>query len=129
MINKIIEKFKLEGDTVEIPLLKRGSFNAVLKKNGILVDNLGSYSLLEWKVFEEIENLFREKGPRVLKGDAMNYKLGECGLGIDSVEGRIAYKIYNKRLGDSVYRRISSISGILIWAGICENEGRYLIAK
>lgn len=129
MRSKIIEKFRLEGDTVEIPLLKRGSFNAVLNENGILVDNLGSYSLLEWKVFEEIENLFREKGPKVLKGDAMNYKLGECGLGIDSVEGRIAYKIYNKGLGDSVFRRISSISGILIWVGICENDGKFLVVK
>lgn len=62
----------------------------------------------------------------VLKEEVMNYKSGELGLSIDSIEGRLAYKIYDKELGDSVFRRINPIAGILICTDICENKKRYL---
>jgi hypothetical protein len=42
-------------------------------------------------------------------------KLGESNLPIDSIEGHIANVIYGKKLGDSVFRRITPISCILIW--------------
>lgn len=57
----------------------------------------------------------------------MNYKLGETGLPIDSVEGRIAFKVYGKQLGQSVFRRITPIACILIWAGLCVNQSGKLI--
>lgn len=124
---KIKNKFDNGKGKVDIPLQTNNTFKAKATKEGIELDNLGNYPLLEWKVFDEIENLFKEKGPAVLKGDAMNYKLGESGLPIDSIEGRVAYKVYNKELGDSVFRRISPIVGILRWADICDNQNKYLV--
>ena len=90
---------------------------------------MNNYFLLEWEVFDELEELFKEKGPFVLKGDAMNFKLGESGLPIDSIEGRVAYKIYDKGWGDRAFRRISPIVGILVWADICEIKEENLVFK
>jgi len=126
---RIKNAFEREGEEVKIPLQINRTFTAKITEEGIKVDNLRNYHLLDWKVFDEIEELFKEKGPSVLKGDAMNYKLGESGLPIDSIEGRVAYKIYDKGLGDSVFRRISPIVGILVWADICEVNGEYLVLK
>jgi len=56
----------------------------------------------------------------------MNGRLGDSKLPIDSVEGYIAYKVYGKALGDTVFRRISPICGLLAWAGICNNERGFL---
>ena len=126
---RIKNAFENKGEKVKIPLQINKTFTAKVTKEGIEVDNLSNYPLLEWEVFDEIEKLFNEKGPSILKGDAMNYKLGESGLPIDSIEGRIAYAVYDKELGDSVFRRISPIVGILVWADICEVENDYLILK
>ena len=49
----------------------------------------------------------------------MKCKLGEPGLPLDLVEGHVAHKVYHKNVGDSVFRRITPIACILIWAGIC----------
>lgn len=122
----IIEKFKSVDGKAEIPLLKGGTFKAELKDDGIEVSNLGTSPLLIWEVFDELEKLFEQQGFRVIKGDAMNFKLGESRLGTDSIEGRVAARVYGKTLGDSVFRRISPIVGILRWAGICKNAGKYL---
>lgn len=57
----------------------------------------------------------------------MNFKLGDERLPLDSIEGYITCCLYNKKIGDSVFRRVTPIAGILIWAGICENEPGYLV--
>ena len=57
-----------------------------------------------------------------LSNEELNGKLGDSKLPIDSVEGYIASKLYGKEPGETVFRRISAISGILMWAGICINE-------
>jgi hypothetical protein len=51
----------------------------------------------------------------------MNYKLGDDGLPMDSIEGHIAHVVYGKNPGDIIFRRIIPIACILVWAGICEN--------
>lgn len=124
----IINKFKVTNGTAIIPLMKSdGTFTATYNNEGIKVSNLGSQSLLPWNVFYETVNLLKQKGGKVSKGDAMNGKLGDSKLPIDSVEGYVAYKVYGKELGDTVFRRISPISGILKWAEICLNERGVLI--
>ena len=120
--HRIKTKFKKNGNEADIPLQSKGSFNAKLVKNGIIVSNLANYPLLEWKIFNEIETLFYEKGHIIQKGNAMSYRLGETGLPLDSIEGWLAHKIFSKRKGDSVFRRISPIAAILIWAEICNGE-------
>ncbi len=103
------------------------SFTAVLIKYGIEVDCLGDQPILPWEVFGETINLLMSKNGRVRRGDAMNSKLGYEGLELDTVEGYIAVRVYQKSIGSSVFRRISPISSILVWAGLCRHEPNYLV--
>lgn len=57
----------------------------------------------------------------------MNFKLGEAGLPLDSIEGHIARVVYGKQGGDSVFRFITPIACLLIWAGLCKAEPRELV--
>lgn len=115
-------------DTADIPYInKNETFEAKYTDDGIIVNNLGSQPLLPWKVFAETINLLIRKNGKASKGDAMAGKLGEEKLPIDSVEGYIAYKIYGKQLGESVFRRITPIACILIWAGFVDNQPGYLV--
>ena len=130
VISIIKKKFEVEGNPTRVPLLLgHKSFEAKLSKEGIYVDNLGSSPFLPWQIFIETVRLLQEKGGRAKKGNAMNYKLGESGLPIDSVEGNIAIKVYSKQIGESVFRRITPVACILIWAGICRHEPNQLILK
>jgi hypothetical protein len=96
-----------------------GFFRAELTDGGILVDNLGNQPFLPWEVFQEAVCVLIRNGGRAQRGDAMQYRLGENGLPFDSIEGHIAYVVYGKSRGDSVFRRITPIARILIWAEIC----------
>ena len=125
-IQIIKSKFNGPSSTEEIPLMKKGkSFTAVLDEKGLLVDNLYKQNLIPWEVFETVM-LELSKKRTLLKGNAMNAKLGDKKLLFDSVEGIIASKIYGRKEGDSVFRRISPVSAILSWAGICDNKKGYL---
>lgn len=46
----------------------------------------------------------------------MNSKLGEKRLPLNSVEGHVAHKVYGSKEGYYVFRRITPITCILIWA-------------
>jgi hypothetical protein len=128
VIDKIKEKLLENGNSTEISLFSgKKSFQATLTIKGISVSNLGNQPFLPWEVFEETIKLLKEKNGCALKGDAMNYKLGETGLPIDSIEGRIAFKFYGKQLGQTVFRRITPIACILVWAGLCVNQRGKLI--
>lgn len=52
----------------------------------------------------------------------MHSKLGEKGVSLDSIEGYIASEVYDKKIGESVFRRITPIVNILIWVSVCENK-------
>lgn len=128
--NIIKEKLLHNEGTAEVSLLKANkSFHVQLRDDGILVDNLQNQPFLEWKVFEKAIELLEREGGNAVKGDAMGSKLGEEGLPINSIEGYIAKEVYGKKTGDSVFRRISPIVNILIWAGVCKNGKGKLILK
>lgn len=59
----------------------------------------------------------------------MGSQLGEDKLPLNSIEGYIAKEVYGKRDRDSIFRRITPIVNILIWAGICENGKGKLLLK
>lgn len=59
----------------------------------------------------------------------MESRLGEGKLPLDSIEGYIAKEVYGKKIGDSVFRRITPIVNILIWADLCENGRGELFLK
>lgn len=126
----IIKRFKETDGIAVIPLMKSDkTFTATCTEEGIQVSNLGNQSLLSWEVFYKTIELLNQNGGKALKGDAMKGRLGDSKLPIDSIEGYIAYKLYGKVLGDVVFRRISPISGILTWAGICKNDRGLLKLK
>jgi hypothetical protein len=120
----LIIKHKLtnKGGQALIPLQRGGYFKVKLVEGGIEVDNLGSQPFLPWQVFKEAVVIMIHKGGAAKRGNAMDYKLGSDGLPFDSIEGYIASVVYKKKAGDSVFRRITPISCILKWAGICENK-------
>jgi len=126
-VNTIKQKFAGSGRKVQIPLLKGGHFTAEITEEGIKVDNLGTQSFLPWTVFKEALRLLVRKGGHAERGDAMASKLGDKGLSTESIEGRVASVVYGKRPGDIVFRRITPIACILIWAGICRAEPRKLV--
>lgn len=122
-VKEIIQKqFSKVGNPASIPLLRGTSFKAELTSAGVYVNNLAKEPFLPWEVFIEAVAIIEKKGGKATKGDAMNSKLGDPGLPIDSIEGWIAKKIYGKQIGDSVFRRITPIACILVWAGICINN-------
>lgn len=129
-IQIIKSKFDGINSSRQIPLMRKGDFfTAILREDGIEVDNLSSQKLLPWIVFEETINLLAKadsyKGVR--KGNAMNGKLGDKRLPSDSIEGNLAEKVYNRKEGNSVFRRITPIAALLSWASLCTNRKGYLI--
>ena len=126
-VSTIKYRFAESGHTVQIPLLKGGHFTAEITEEGIRVDNLGNQPLLPWAVFQEAICVLIRNGGRAERGDAMASKLGDEGLSADSIEGHIALVAYHKRAGDTVFRRITPIACILVWAGICRAEPHELV--
>ena len=127
VLERIKEKFEQTGSPTLIPLLKDGSFTAELVEDGVKVDNLGNQPFLPWAVFQEAVCVMMRNGGRAERGDAMGPRLGEPGLPLDSIEGHIAYVVYGHQPGDSVFRRITPISCILIWAGVCDAAPNELV--
>lgn len=128
VINLIKKKFAEVGNPARVPLIRGNeTFKAEIYEDGIIVDNLGNQPCLPWNVFVEAVLILKENGGQAKKGNAMNSKLGEKGLPIDSIEGHIAYKMYGYKEGDSVFRRITPIACILIWANICKHKPGKLI--
>lgn len=125
-ISIIKKKFAELASPVKIPKLKGEDFEAKVVENGITVSNLGSERFLDWRVFEEAVKLLRFHGGAAQKGNAMGGRLGDRELPLDSIEGHIAYEVYGKREGESVFRRITPIAAILVWSGICEDLPRAL---
>ncbi|MCJ7435841.1 MAG: hypothetical protein MUO77_20365 [Anaerolineales bacterium] len=125
----IERKFHEAGSFVKIPLQKGGMFTARLVDGGLEVTDLSSQPFLPWNVFEQTVDLMVRKGGRAERGDAMNSRLGEEGLPLDSIEGHIAHVVYGKQEGDSIFRRISPIAAILVWAGICDSAPGELIIR
>jgi len=129
-INIIKRRFSKKGNPAQIPLIKSSrTFEAILEENGIIVSNLGNEPFLPWNVFVETVSFLRRNGGQAVRGNAMNGRLGDRKLPIDSVEGHIAQVVYGKHKGDTVFRRITPIACILIWAGICRHVPGELVLE
>jgi len=122
-------KFAKSGNPTNIPNLKGSTFKAKLAEGGIEVDNLGSQPFLPWAAFQAAVSILVKNGGRAKRGNAMGSRLGEPDLLINSVEGYIAQMVYGKRVGETVFRRITPIASILIWAGICEHAPNELVLQ
>ena len=116
----IKDQLRAYGGAAEVPLLRGGrSFNVKLVEGGVEVDNLGGQPFLPWAVFQEAINTMIKHGGQAPRGDAMKSRLGGPDLPLDSIEGHVAHVVYEKQPGDAVFRRITPIACILVWAGIC----------
>jgi hypothetical protein len=104
-----------------IPLQKGGAFTASWGEDGISVDNLNAQPLLTWAMFDCIENFLRRQPDQCgIKGNGTNGKLGSREVPINSVEGRVALFLGASE-GDSVFRRITPIANLLVWAKLCHH--------
>ena len=128
VVEAIKRKFVETGSPARIPKLKGGSFTAELTDEGVKVDNLGSLPFLPWAAFLEAVDIMIQNGGRAKRGNAYN-KLGGPGLPTDSIEGHVAYVVYGKKKGESVFRRITPIACILIWASICKPVPNELVFR
>ena len=122
IITRVITRKFGNQDTVTIPAQRGTYFTATLCEDGIDVDNLSTQPFLPWEVCVETVLLLRAEGGVAKRGNAMNYRLGEEKLPLNSVEGHVASQVYGKEPGEWVFRRITPIAAILVWAGICENR-------
>lgn len=112
-------RFSATGSPTEIPIQRRGSFQAQLTEGGVNVSKLGTQPLLPWAAFEEAIVLLERRGGRAPRGNAMVARLGDPDPPLDSVEGQVARVVFRARLGLHAFRRITTIAGSLIWAGLC----------
>jgi len=128
-VEAIKRKFERIDRKVIIPMQKGRAFKASMTDEGVMVDNLGNQPLLPWVVFQGAIDLLIRKGGRAEKGNAMASRLGAEGLPLDSIEGHIALTVYGKRPGESVFRRISPISAILVWAELCDTNPGELVLR
>ena len=120
VIDIIRGKLAAAGGAAEIPLLHgQRMFTAELTDAGVFVGNLGTQPFLPWAVFQEAVCVMIRAGGSAKRGDAMNHKLGDPALSLDSVEGHIARVVYGKQFGDTIFRRITPVACILIWSGVC----------
>ena len=120
VVDVIKKKFSVAGSPTKVPMQKRGFFTAKLTPEGVLVDNLGNQPLLPWIVFQETICVLIKNNGRAARGNAMDAKLGDEDLSFNSIEGHLAQVVYGKKAGETVFRRITPVAGILIWAGVCE---------
>jgi hypothetical protein len=128
VVDAIRRKFSVTGNPTQVPYIgKTGSFAAQLTDTGISVSNLGAQPFLPWAVFQEAICVLIRNGGRAERGDAMNFRLGESDLAMDSIEGHIANVVYGKNEGVAITRRITPIACILIWAGVCKAEPGELV--
>lgn len=128
-VETIKARFVQSSPTVEISLQKGGTFTAALQPDGIAVNNLGNQPFLPWLVFQEAVCVLIRMNGRAQRGNAMTSRLGDADLSFDSIEGHIAQVVYGKKAGETVFRRITPISAILIWAGICDGVPGELLLK
>lgn len=130
VVEAVRSKFDQTGSPAQVPLLRGGGlFTAELLEDGIRVSNLGDQPVLPWAAFQEAACALIRGGGRAARGDAMGDTLGGPGLSLDSIEGHVAQVVYGKRQGDTVFRRITPIACLLIWAGVCEAAPGELILR
>jgi hypothetical protein len=88
LITQIIKnKFKEVGNPAEVPLIRgKGTFNAKLVDDGIIVSNLRWKKPLSWDVFIEAVYIILKNGGSAIKGNAMKSRLGGQFLPFNSKE-------------------------------------------
>lgn len=109
------------------PVFRNSKLTGInVEKRVMPVDTFFPISLFEFV----ISNLKKSENTTLKRGLVQSKsKIGDQNLEIDSLEAKIAMKFYDKKVGDSVDRRVPVVANILIQAGICEHEKNHLKLK
>jgi hypothetical protein len=84
------------------------------------------------EVFNAVENLLNDSPiHQAVRGQVMrknvSIRLGDPDLPLNSVEGYIAENVYQKVAGETVFRRITPVACLLVWAGVCRHSTGALV--
>ena len=66
-----------------------------------------------------IDELFNSPTKSLERGNGLENPIGGVGMGINTIESKVAIRFYAKRRGQFVDRRISVIANILVESGVC----------
>lgn len=135
---EILIKFLRENsnngqNTITVPLKrKRENFDSfeihpIYKNSKIVAINVELRAMpvdtfFPIAIFEYVLELLSKAAHFTLEnGNAIDFKMGESGLHEKTIEYAVAKKFYKKKDGQSIERRISVISNILIASKLCES--------
>lgn len=127
-IKAIKESLNRSSGLARLPLPRGKEFYIWYEEfgNGLHADNLPQKQVLTWNAFEAAMELLEKSQGRAPKGNAMKSPLGQGALTLNTVEGYVAARAYGLKQGSFVPRKISALSAILSWAGLCKNGRGYL---
>jgi hypothetical protein len=141
-LTKFIEENSNNGQkTIKVPLKrKRENFDSfeihpIYKNSKIVAINVERRAMpvdtfFPIAIFEFVlELLSKSENFTLENGNALDSKMGESGLHEKTIEYTVAKKFYDKNDGQSIDRRISVISNILIAANLCESQPSSLKLK
>lgn len=121
------------GDAgVEIAVRGGGNFRATPvicgeMLTGVNVDNLGNDPFLPMDVFvATLSLLYLSTNHQAAKGTARGARIGQPGMELDTIEGHVAHLVFGTPVGNYAFQRITPVSRILEWAGVCEIGPGYL---
>lgn len=123
----IIKRLQEHGGAAQVPNQRGGSFRATLMDGCVHVDCLASSPNIPFEAFDAIESLLAENQGQALRGNARNHRLGAAALPLDSVEGRVAYETFGRQEGAHVLQRVTPLTCLLVWAGVCVHGRGVLI--
>ena len=141
LINFLDGKSNKGQNTISIPLKKRrrnyDSFqiHPIYKNSKIIAINVERSvmpidTVFPIDIFTLVLNaLSNVKDFTLPNGKAQGNRVGDADLGPNTIEYIVAKEIYNKDDGNSIDRRISVISNILIAANLCESKSKSLQLK
>lgn len=117
----IVQHLQQHGGVAQVQNQRGGSFTATLflDEGYVHVSCLGASPNIPLTAFDAIECLLEETQGQALRGSAMNSRLGTAELPLESVEGWVAHQVFGRQKGDTVFRRITPMACLLVWAGVC----------
>jgi hypothetical protein len=125
-------------NTITIPLQKKRKshysfiISPIYKNSKIVAINverrvMPADTVFPIEIFNIVLNsLSKTENFTLPNGKAQGNRMGDSGLGTNTIEYIVAKEIYKKNDGDTIDRRISVISNILIAANLCESKPKEL---
>lgn len=105
-VQQIRNKFNETGSPATIPNFKGGIITARLVSEGVEVDKLGTQPFLHWSAFQEAVCVLIRNSGKARRGKAMNFRLGDPDLSLDSIEHLAVDKDYISSARQSIIRHL-----------------------